>query len=43
MVLIKQFLDCCWMAATVDLGTTWLSLCDIMRRIPIYEGYFLRL
>ena len=33
MVLIKQFLNCCWMAVTVDLGATYLALCDIMKKI----------
>lgn len=26
MVLIKQLLDCIWMAGTVDLGATYLAL-----------------
>ena len=32
MVLIKQFLDCIWMAGTVDLGATYLVMCNIIRR-----------
>lgn len=32
MVLIKQILDCIWMAATVDLGATYLIMCNIMQR-----------
>ena len=32
MVLIKQLLDCIWMAGTVDLGATYLVLCDIIAR-----------
>lgn len=33
MGLLKQLLDCIWMAATVDLGATYLTLCDIMKKI----------
>lgn len=32
MVLIKQILDCIWMAGTVDLGATYLVMCNIIRR-----------
>lgn len=32
MVLIKQLLDCIWMAATVDLNATYLVMCDIIQR-----------
>jgi len=32
MVLIKQLLDCIWMAGTVDLGATYLVMCDIIRK-----------
>lgn len=32
MVLIKQLLDCIWMAGTVDLGTTYLVMCNIIRK-----------
>lgn len=32
MVLIKQILDCIWMAATVDLGAMYLVICDIIRK-----------
>ena len=32
MVLIKQLLDCIWMAGTVDLGATYLVMCNIIQR-----------
>lgn len=32
MVLIKQILDCTWMAGTVDLSATYLVMCDIIQR-----------
>ena len=32
MVLIKQLLDCIWMAVTVDLGATYLVMCNIIRK-----------
>ena len=32
MVLVKQLLDCIWMAGTVDLGATYLIICNIMRK-----------
>lgn len=32
MVLIKQLLDCIWMAGTVDLGATYLVMCNIIRK-----------
>ena len=32
MVLIKQLLDCIWMAGTVDLGATYLVMCGIIRK-----------
>ena len=31
--LIKQILDyCIWMAGTVDLGATYLVMCNIIRK-----------
>ena len=32
VLLIKQLLDCTWMAGTVDLSATYLVMCDIMTR-----------
>ena len=32
VLLIKQLLDCTWMAGTVDLGATYLVMCEIMAK-----------